>query len=139
MQHNHYYVPLTFFDIIIAVIGVLALIGCGLVPIMFYFELPEQIPVHFDLSGTPDDYGSRSRILILPLVAIIIYSLLFLKYRFQHLIKYPVPVTPENRFKLLSLTFQMFRMIRLSVAVLFLVLIVSTVQVGLGESKRADI
>ncbi len=108
-------------------------------PSCFISELPEQIPVHFNLAGIPDDYGSRSRILVLPLVAILIYSLFFLKHRFQHLIQYPVPVTPENRFKLLGLTYQMFRMIRLSVALLFLVLIVSTVQVGLGESKRASV
>lgn len=139
MQHNRYYVPLTSFDKIVEGIGAFALIGCCLVPIMYYYELPEQIPVHFNLAGIPDDYGSRSRILVLPLVAIIIYGLLFLKHRFQHLIRFPVPVTPENRFKLLRLTYQMFRMIRLSVAILFLVMIVSTVQVGLGESKRAGV
>jgi hypothetical protein len=139
MPPNRYYVPLTSFDKIIEAIGVLSLIACCMVPVMFYYELTEQIPVHFDFAGIPDDYGSRSRILILPLVAIIIYSLFFLKHRFQHLITYPIPVTPENRFKLLALTYQMFRMIRVSVALLFFVLIVSTVQVGLGESKRASV
>jgi uncharacterized membrane protein len=133
---NRYH-TLTFFDKTVEVIGVLALIASCVIPVMFYFELPEQIPVHFDIAGVPDDYGSRIRILMLPLVGIILYVGILRVNRYQHLFNYPIPVTPENKSSLLALTFQMLRLIRLSLALLFLVLIVSTVQVGLGESKRA--
>jgi uncharacterized membrane protein len=138
MARNQYYIPLTFFDKTIETIGILALIASCMVPVMFFYELPAQIPVHFDLAGLPDDYGSRSRILVLPLVAILLYAGIFFINRYQHLYNYPVPVTPENKLSLLSLTLQMLRLIRLAVALLFFVLIVSTVQVGLGESKRAS-
>lgn len=35
-----------------------------------YRGLPERIPTHFDLSLNPDHWGSRSQVLILPLIAI---------------------------------------------------------------------
>jgi uncharacterized membrane protein len=33
-----------------------------------YRVLPERIPVHFDLSGTPDGWGSRAMFLVLPAI-----------------------------------------------------------------------
>jgi hypothetical protein len=134
-----FYGPLTFFDKTIEVIGIFALVASCMIPLMFFYELPERIPVHFDMAGQPDAYGSRSMTLIMPVVAISLYAIIFSAARYQHLFNYPVPVTAENKTELLALSQQMLRLIRLAVALLFLVLIVSTVQVGLGESKRANI
>lgn len=139
MQRNHFFIPLTFLDKTIEVIGMLALVAAGMIPVMFFYELPEQIPVHFDIAGSPDAYGSRKSILILPLVAIVLYGAIYFLSRFQHAFSYPVPVTAQNHRPLLALTLQMLRLVRLALALLFLSLIASTVQVGLGESKRASI
>jgi uncharacterized membrane protein len=56
----------------------ITLLILALVPIVYLFinwnALPEQMPIHFDLNGKPNGYGSRYTYLILPLG---IYLLMF--------------------------------------------------------------
>jgi hypothetical protein len=40
-----------------------------------YFNVPSIIPSHYDFSGTPDDYGSKNNLFILPGVATVFYLL----------------------------------------------------------------
>ena len=43
-----------------------------------FSDLPETLPIHFDALGKPDDFGPRSYAFGLPIVASILYGLLFL-------------------------------------------------------------
>lgn len=56
----------------------ITLLIIALIPIVYLFlnwdALPEQMPIHFDLNGQPNGYGSRYTYLILPLG---IYLLMF--------------------------------------------------------------
>jgi uncharacterized membrane protein len=47
-----------------------------------YNRLPAQIPVHFDITGTPDRMGSRISFLILPCVGIATIAVLYVVTRF---------------------------------------------------------
>lgn len=89
-------IPKTQFDytlIAIGLAGVLAMIGLTAI----YFEqLPDQIPTHFDASGQPDSYGDKSTLWFLVIVGIAVYGLILLVNRTPHLVNYSVPITPEN-------------------------------------------
>ncbi len=56
-----------------------------------YFSLPEVIPVHFNLKGHPDSYGSKIIFLTLPILLSIAPLLLLLitRWRFEIINKYP--------------------------------------------------
>lgn len=43
--------------------------------VVFYgiLTLPPTIPIHFDMNGNPDSYGSKFTLLILPIVALLTY------------------------------------------------------------------
>ena len=47
-----------------------------------YGSLPERIPIHFDLAGTPNGWGSRVSFLILPAIGIATIGLLYYVLRF---------------------------------------------------------
>jgi len=132
-------VPLTVLDKVLEVFGAAFLILARGIPLWYYRQIPEIIPVHFDLAGVPNGKGSRIHIILAPLVGVAIYIGLFVVKRYSNYMNYPVPVTPENREKLLMLTLRMMRWIRVAISLFFMVLVISMVRVGLGLSDRANI
>ncbi|HEX6693345.1 MAG TPA: DUF1648 domain-containing protein [Longimicrobiales bacterium] len=56
---------LTIFNVLLAV----ALVGlCAL----WYSGMPDRIPIHFDLAGRPDGWGSRASFIVLPLIGLLV-------------------------------------------------------------------
>ncbi|BAS26390.1 DUF1648 domain-containing protein [Limnochorda pilosa] len=80
--------------------------------------LPDRVPIHFDLAGQPDAWGSKGNLWFLPAVQVFLYGLIALTLRFPHFWNFPVPVTPENRERLHGLARVMLRCLRAEVAVL---------------------
>jgi uncharacterized membrane protein len=55
----------------------LVLVGLGfLLAWRSYPSLPEQVPLHFNFRGTPDRWGPRRTIWLLPVVSLCVYALL---------------------------------------------------------------
>ena len=102
--------------------------------ISFYFnKLPETIPTHFDASGKPDGYGSKTSFLIFPVIGILLYSGLTIISRFPHIFNYPVSITDENAHRQYSLALSLIRFIKLTIVMLFTVITYSSVTTALGE------
>lgn len=76
--------------------GVLLLIG---LPVLFYAELPETIPTHFNGKGIADGHGARSTLLMLPIMGTIMSLGLYALNRVPHIFNYPVEITEENAEK----------------------------------------
>ncbi len=53
-------------DKLLEVVGWFSLVFLWVLTLTIYSILPEIIPVHFNLSGQPNDYGSKMSILFLP-------------------------------------------------------------------------
>ncbi|WP_116126807.1 DUF1648 domain-containing protein [Lewinella sp. IMCC34183] len=77
----------------IATISLILLLATAVVG---YAEVPETIPIHFNVRGRPDDYGSRLYFWIVPAMGV----LLFLFFRWlltrPHRFNYPVRITADN-------------------------------------------
>ncbi len=65
--------------------------------------LKGRIPIHFDLAGRPNGWGSPHSLLILPVIADALYLLLVWVSRHPATFNYPVQVTAENRPRLEAL------------------------------------
>jgi uncharacterized membrane protein len=130
--------PLNTLDICLEIVGLLSLAAVCVIPIIFFSEMPAQIPIHYDWGGTPESYGPKIRIMVIPLIGVLTYAILYFFRKYSGRLNLPVPVTEANREQMLNLNFQMMRWIRLTVALLFLFIVSSTVQVALGKSQRAD-
>jgi hypothetical protein len=46
-------------DRVVEVLALLALLACGVLVLLHWFTLPDSIPMHFGLDGSPDRYGSK--------------------------------------------------------------------------------
>jgi uncharacterized membrane protein len=100
---------------ILATIGltVLALQGWGYWSDTFGpSHLPDRIPIHFDLAGHPDGWGSPSSLIFLPILSLALFAFLTVIARFPSMFNYPVGVTEANRDRLQSLTIDLLAWMR---------------------------
>ncbi len=100
--------------------------------IVIYYQLPDRIPTHFDLSGEIDGYGSRSTFLVLGCITVFLaISFLVLSTKPQ-LFNYPLKLTDENKEKQYELAVSMLRQINTLVTLFMVYIIVSTSLVAIG-------
>lgn len=110
-------------------------------------RLPERIPVHFDNGGAPNGWDNKNSLWTMVLVPIAITLMLFLINRFiPKLRKYPSMINspgvrrilqlPEEKqqpyWEMLSAFFAVFSS---SINLLFLIIIHSSIQIGLGKMQ----
>ena len=80
-------------------------------------RLPDRIPIHFNVTGQPDAYGSPHMLLVFPIIVIAIYLLMSLVSRFPASFGFPVRVTPFNRRRLEELALRMIAWLKTEVVV----------------------
>jgi uncharacterized membrane protein len=64
--------------------------------IMSWSGLPAGIPTHFNFSGVPDSYGSKSELLVLPIITVALYILITVIERFPKMYNFPFEITEKN-------------------------------------------
>lgn len=58
--------------------------------------LPAVIPTHYGFAGTPDAYGSKGNLLILPIISMLFAVLFSFLSRYPQIYNYPWQITVEN-------------------------------------------
>jgi len=95
--------------------------------------LPDRIPTHFDLAGSPNGWGKPEALWLLPIVATFLYSLMTVVARFPAHFNYPVVVTSANRATLQHLGLRMVGWLKAEVICLFAGIQVMTIQAARGS------
>jgi len=116
---------------ILAIAGLIIMIGliADLWP-----ALPASVPSHFDITGQPDEWGSKNTLLIFPIAGLILYALTSLAVRFPRMINYPVRITPQNAQRQYTLVVGMMRWLKAEVIWMMAFLAWQTAQVALGRA-----
>lgn len=125
-------VRLKTYDWIIEITGFLFAVALLALPFFYMRELPERIPIHFNGAGTPDGYGPRSSIFLLPGIGMVVYLLLTILSGFPNLYNYPVKITPENAVIQFTLASRFIRILKVLVLVLFFYICYQTINTALG-------
>jgi hypothetical protein len=76
--------------------GVLILFLFGLSFLLFAIS-EKVVPVHYDIYGNPDGFGSRYILLFIPAFGIGLYAFIRWVKRFRDHFNYPVKITRENK------------------------------------------
>lgn len=97
--------------------------------------MPSVIPIHFDASGKPDGYGSKSTYLILPVIGTVIFFSLQQLAKYPHILNYMTKITVENALKQYSIAVKMLRLINLSVIVILSMIVAFSYLTIAGFSK----
>jgi uncharacterized membrane protein len=101
-----------------------------------YGALPEKIPSHFNSFGTPDGYGSKTSIIALPLIGVVLFFLLsFINKLPRKFINYPYKITSENEERQHENTIMMLEFLRTLLTLMFSYLTYYSIQTGLGKAE----
>jgi uncharacterized membrane protein len=97
-------------------------------------NLPARVPVHFGSSGSPDGWGPKSFLFLLPGVASIVHLSLSLLARYPHVYNYLWQITAKNAERQYLLAASMLRWLRTWILVGFTYLQCAQISVALGGS-----
>lgn len=125
-------IPLTYTGKIIEIVGLLLLVLFWYFTLSHYNELPNSIPTHFKANNVVDGYGSKWNIIMLPIVATIMYLGLTIVARFPHKMNHFVTITEANARKQYSIITGMFRIMKITIVLVFFMMTFETVQIALG-------
>jgi uncharacterized membrane protein len=84
-----------------------------------YPNLPELIPMHYNLAGKVDRFGGRTTIFTLPILTTVLYIGLTLLHVFPQQLKYTASIPLENKQLLFITAMRMKRYLKLIIVVLF--------------------
>lgn len=117
MQHTKPKRSIYFWILEIATL--LSLIWC-FYPLLHYNTLINTtIPIHYDINGEVNAWGSRSFLWFLPLLSLAMYIGISVLEKYYPKLNYPVKVTPENAVPLYRLTLSLLRHVKFFVILLF--------------------
>lgn len=112
-------IKLTQPDTFVEMLGWVTLSVLWFLTLYNYSSLPAIIPTHFNASGKIDSYGSKSTILILPIIGTVIFIGMTLINKIPHTFNYPRKITPENAEKQYTYATKMIRYLKLMVLIVF--------------------
>jgi len=118
----------TLFDLIVEIVGVIAVLAMWIILIVTYSGLPDVIPIHYNASGQADHFGGKNSIFILPVVATVVFAGMTILSRFPHVLNYPVKITENNASFQYSNMLRMLRFLKLAIVLLFGYLVLHTAQ-----------
>lgn len=84
-----------------------------------YAVLPDHIPVHFNLAGTPDSYAGKESLLLLLGIGVVLFILLSYLLKIPHYYNYIVTITPENAEYQYRNSVRLLRLLRVFIPLVF--------------------
>ena len=134
MKRPRIKIELNGFDKILEALGFLILIGVIVYPFLEYASLPDRVPVHYDASGTPDRYGSKSHVWIIVILSSFLYIGMFFLNRFPHLFNFPMEITEENAERQYRLATKMIRGVNVIIVAGFFFINYQSIEVAKGNA-----
>ena len=83
-------------DVAVQVAAAIGLLLSGILVFSDWPRLPDSVPVHFGMDGSPDAWGSKRSLLVLPGLSLLVFVMLTILEKVPHLHNYPWSITPEN-------------------------------------------
>jgi len=105
----------------------------------YWSGLPDEIPIHYGLTGDPDSYGAKATLFILPLITVILYAGFTILRKYPHVYNYPVEITQENAGIQYSLALKLIGLLKVEIVWLFAYIHWRTCLIGMGEASSLGI
>ncbi|MDP2088324.1 MAG: DUF1648 domain-containing protein [Flavobacteriaceae bacterium] len=123
----------TAFDGLIDWFNIILLVVYFVYVYLQHQHLPDMIPTHFGANGIPDDFGPKSSIWILPIIAFIILIGMRILSHYPHQLNYWVKITEENAPKQYRFGIHILRFASLYVMLLFFYISYATINIALSS------
>ena len=104
---------------IIDILGVILTLFLVVIIFMHWKDAPDIIPIHYNIRGEIDGYGSRNTILYILPIALIIYMVMSILGRYPQIYNYAVKITPKNKQNQYNMASTFMRVINIEVMLIF--------------------
>lgn len=104
---------------IIDILGVILTLFLVVIIFMHWKDAPDIIPIHYNIRGEIDGYGSRNTILYILPIALIIYMVMSILGRYPQIYNYAVKITPKNKQNQYNMASIFMRVINIEVMLIF--------------------
>ena len=122
-------------DYLIEELALAGLVALIVVPVYYYFQLPDQVPIHFGIDGKADAYGSKTMIWLLPLIGGILYIMMTVTNRYPHIFNYPVKINEGNAYNQYKNATRLIRILKAIITVSFAYIIYAQIQSAQGNQS----
>lgn len=122
-------------DKILEGLALLALAALVLLPIIYWGDLPEKIPIHFNARGEADGYGQPVFLWAVTAVGVFIYALMTVVNKNPHNFNYMKNITAENAEQSYRSATQMIRWLKAVILILFAYTSWMMIQNALGKTS----
>ena len=102
--------------------------------LMHWSMLPDKVPVHFNIMGTPDRWGGKSTLILMPVIAFSTYLIVTLAVHFGRPGNSLVAITPENAERQAEVTVKLTSWIKTEIVWLFAFIEWQSIQVAIGRA-----
>lgn len=126
--------PPSRFEQLLEFLSGLGLLAFGLTMLQFWFSLPEKIPTHFGATGEPDGWGSKSMLVVLFILIVVLYIGLTILRRYPHKYNYLWPITAQNAAAHYRLARQLVGFLKCTIVWMFAYIAWQTIQTALGHA-----
>jgi uncharacterized membrane protein len=120
-------------DWLIEVVAAILLICIIAYTLLEFNALPDRIPRHFDATGSPDAFGNKGMILIMPAINTIVFIIITFAQRAPHIHNYLVKLTAENILRQYQNSIDMLRCIKFITTIQLSYITFATVETALGR------
>ena len=100
---------------IVEILSLLSVLGAVVLYIIYWIKAPNIVPIHYNIYGEADGYGSKTVLVILPILSVLMYVGLTILKKYPHIFNFPITVTEQNALSL----YKMAKIIDLSLIYLF--------------------
>lgn len=101
--------------------------------ITYYQNLPDTIPIHYNVKGEADGFGNKSHMLMLPILATVLFAGMTILNKYPHIFNYPSSITQENAFSQYTNATRLIRFLKLIVVIIFGGIVFITLQHTNGD------
>lgn len=127
-------VPWSMLDYALEAVAAICLVLLLMIVFRQYGGLPENVPSHFGLDGSPDGYHNKASIWVLPVFALVLYIILSAVNRRPDRFNYGVNISEENALQQYALATRIIRVVKVFVMLLFTQVVWRVVQIAHGEA-----
>jgi len=106
-------------DIIELIVSLLCLVGVVVYLIVMWSRIPDQIPAHFNAAGKVNRWGSKSELIVLPIISWVLYGFITLVERYPQAWNTGVTVTEKNRARVYRILKNMIAVIKMLLLAVF--------------------
>lgn len=124
----------SFSEKLLQILSFVALTVLVVLTICAMAGLSTKIPTHFGVGGSPDSWGGKGSLLLLPIMGGVLYLSLTILERFPWIYNYPVEITKENAARQYGLARRLLEWMKFILTGTFLYLQWQTIQVAKGLS-----